>query len=173
MTDRLSRDRLADRSGVEPGYIDRLVALGILTGADDGTFAGSTHRIVRLVRSFDGSGITPEDIGEAIHGGQLSLAFLDQPSYGRFAGLSDTTFQEVSERSGIPIDVLTMMREAIVYDTAAPEERIARRRTRGGPLDPALPRTRVRTGGARAPTPRVRREPAQGGRDGVGLLPPS
>src|SRR6266516_4583308 len=94
MTDRLSRDRLADRSGVEPGYIDRLVTLGILTAAEDGTFAGSSRRVVRLVRSFDGSGITPEHIGEAIRAGQLSLAFLDQPSYEHFAGLSDTTFQE-------------------------------------------------------------------------------
>ena len=124
MADRLSRDRLADRSGVDPGYVDRLVSLGILTAADDGTFAGSARRVVRLVRSFDGSGITPEHIGEAVRAGQLSLAFLDQPSYERFSGLSDATFQEVSERSGIPLDVLTMTREAIGYGIAAPGDRM-------------------------------------------------
>ena len=124
MTDRLSRDRLADRSGVEPGYIDRLVTLGILTAAEDGTFAGSSRRVVRLVRSFDGSGITPEHMGEAIRAGHLSLAFLDQPSYEHFAGLSDTTFQEVSERSGIPVGLLMMTREAIGYGIASPEDRM-------------------------------------------------
>src|SRR6478672_4496522 len=83
MGDRLSRDRLADRSGVDPEYLDRLVSLGILTMAIDGTFAGSARQVVRLVRSFDGSGITPEHIGEAVRAGQLSLAFLDQPGYER------------------------------------------------------------------------------------------
>src|SRR5262245_35111777 len=124
MTDRLSRERLADRGGVEPGYVDRLAALGILTAADDGTFAASVRRVVRLVHSFDGSGITPEHIGEAIQSGQLSLGFLDQPSYDRFAGLSDTTFREVSERSDIPVDALTIVREAMGYGTASPGDRI-------------------------------------------------
>jgi adenylate cyclase len=124
MTERLSRDRLATRSGVEPGYLDRLVALGILRAADDGSFPGSAHRIVRLARTFEDSGITPEHIGEAIRGGQLSLAFMDEPGYDRFSGLSDTTFREVSERSGVPVDVLTMAREAAGYGTAAPEDRM-------------------------------------------------
>src|SRR3954463_8637081 len=48
MGDRLSRDRLADRSGVDPEYLDRLVSLGILTAAVDGTFAGSARQVVRL-----------------------------------------------------------------------------------------------------------------------------
>ncbi|HXJ63570.1 MAG TPA: adenylate cyclase regulatory domain-containing protein [Actinomycetota bacterium] len=124
MGDRLSRERLADRSGVDPEYVDRLVSLGILTVPVDGTFAGSACQVVRLVRSFDGSGITPEHIGEAVRTGQLSLAFLDQPGYERFSGLSDTTFQEVSERSGIPLNVLTMTREAIGYGMAAPGDRM-------------------------------------------------
>jgi adenylate cyclase len=124
MTERLPRNRLADRGGVEPGYVDRLVELGILTAAEDGTFASTAHRIVRLVRSFDVSGITPEQVGEAIHAGHLSLAFLEQPSYDKFAGLSDATFQEVSDRSGIPVDLLTLTREAIGYGRASPEDRM-------------------------------------------------
>jgi class 3 adenylate cyclase len=124
MGDRLSRERLADRSGVDPEYVDRLVSLGILTVPVDGTFAGSACQVVRLVRSFEGSGITPEHIGEAVRAGQLSLAFLDQPGYERFSGLSDTTFQQVSERSGIPLNVLTMTREAIGYGLAAPGDRM-------------------------------------------------
>jgi adenylate cyclase len=124
MSERVSRDRLAIRSGVEPGYLDRLVALGILSAAEDGSFAGSAHRTVRLTRTFEGAGITPEHIGEAVRAGQLSLAFLDEPSYDRFAGLSDMTFQEVSERSGVPVDVLAAAREAMGYGTAAPGDRI-------------------------------------------------
>ena len=124
MAERLSRDRLATRSGVEPGYLDRLVALGILRAADDGSFPGSAHRIVRLARTFEDSGITPGHIGEAIRGGQLSLAFMAEPGYDRFSGLSDATFREVSERSGVPVKVLMLVREATGYSTAAPEDRM-------------------------------------------------
>jgi hypothetical protein len=47
MTGRLPRGGLAARSGVEAAYLDRLVALGILWAADDGSFAGSAQRCGR------------------------------------------------------------------------------------------------------------------------------
>ncbi len=38
---------------------------------------------------------------------------MDSPAYERFAALSDETFQQVSDRTGIPLELLMVIREAI------------------------------------------------------------
>jgi hypothetical protein len=39
----------------------------------------------------------------AVRDGALSFTFLDVSAFDRFGGLSEFTFEEVSERSGIPM----------------------------------------------------------------------
>ncbi len=41
----------------------------------------------------------------ALRSGTLSLDFLDGAAYERFAALADETFQEVSDRTGVPLEL--------------------------------------------------------------------
>ena len=51
-------------------------------------------------------------LGEALRSGQLSLDFVDQPSYDRFAGDTGETFRQLADRTGIPVELLLVIREA-------------------------------------------------------------
>ena len=54
--------------------------------------------------------------------GALSLSFLDAQSYERFASFSSETFRQVSERTGIPLELLTVIREAIGMAEPSPDD---------------------------------------------------
>ena len=65
-----------------------------------------------------------DGIGAAVRRGTLSLSFLDVAAFDRFAHLTDTTFREVSERTGVPLELLKVVREALGYAEPAPEDRV-------------------------------------------------
>jgi adenylate cyclase len=119
-----SRDEAANRAGVEPGYVDRLVNVGILSPARPDRFSPGDVRRVLFARSLEGAGIPINGVGAAIRQGALSLAFFDAPSYERFAALAPETFQQVSDRTGIPLELLAVIREAIGYAPPSPEDRL-------------------------------------------------
>ena len=54
----------------------------------------------------------------------MSFAFLDLPVYDRFSALTPRTFKEVSEREGIPLDVLSVVREAMGLAQAEADDQI-------------------------------------------------
>jgi adenylate cyclase len=54
--------------------------------------------------------------------GEVSLDFLDAPVYERFSLLSPVTFQELSERSHVPVSLLTVMREAAGSAQPSPDD---------------------------------------------------
>ena len=56
--------------------------------------------------------------------GAISLAFLDARSYERFAALELETFQQVSDRTGIPLEMLATIREAIGMAQPSPDDRL-------------------------------------------------
>jgi len=103
---------------VDPGYVEVLIGLGIITPAD-GWFSAGDARRVRMIQSLERAGLPLEGMGTAVRNGDLSLDFLDLASYDRFAGLSDTTFQDLSARTGLPVELLTVVREAMGF--ARPE----------------------------------------------------
>ncbi|TMM21682.1 MAG: hypothetical protein E6F95_10565, partial [Actinobacteria bacterium] len=53
-----------------------------------------------------------------------SLSFLDAASYERFAALASETFRQVSDRTGIPLDLLMVVREAIGMAQPSPDDRL-------------------------------------------------
>jgi adenylate cyclase len=117
-----SSQEVARRSGVAPDYVDRLVELGILTRGE-GYSPGDVLR-TRWVESLERSGVSLEGMATAIRDGTLSLSFLDVPAFDRFAGLSDTTFRELSENRGIPMELLRVVREAIGFGEPRPEDHV-------------------------------------------------
>ena len=54
----------------------------------------------------------------------LSFSFFDAAGYERFAGLAPETFQQVSDRTGIPLELLTVIREAIGMAEPSPDDRL-------------------------------------------------
>jgi adenylate cyclase len=117
-----SRREVAQRAGVEADYVDRLVDLGILTHGD-GFSPGDVLR-ARWMQSLERAGIPLEGVAAAVRDGALSLSFLDASAFDRFAGLSDTTFEKLSARTGIPMDLLKVVREAVGFGAPSPGDQV-------------------------------------------------
>jgi adenylate cyclase len=115
----LSRQDGAARAGVDAGYVDELVAAGVLAPAEDGLTTGDVRRI-GILRSLQEIGLPLESIARGLEHGVLSLDFVDSPDYARFAGLADETFETVSRRTGVELPLLTAIREAVGLGAARP-----------------------------------------------------
>ncbi len=102
----------AERSGVGAESLERLVALGILTPDGSNRFTSGDVRRAGLVMGLTAAGISLDGLGEAIRSGTVSLDFLDAPAFDRFSTLSESTFAEMAERTGVPVEMLTFIREA-------------------------------------------------------------
>jgi hypothetical protein len=102
----------AGRSGFDVDELSRLVELGILRPDDDDRFSPGRLRRAGLVKGLVASGIPLEGLGTAIRSGQVSLDFLDAPAFARFSALGGDTFAELAERTGVPIELLVVIREA-------------------------------------------------------------
>jgi adenylate cyclase len=119
-----TRQEVAQRAGVDPDYVDRLVDLGILTpGAGDAFSPGDALR-ARWLQSLERAGVTLDGMAAAVRDGALSFSFLDVRAYDRFAGLSGTTFQELSAQTGIPLELLIVVREAFGFAEPRPEDHV-------------------------------------------------
>jgi class 3 adenylate cyclase/DNA-binding transcriptional MerR regulator len=119
-----SREEVARRAGVDVGYVDRLVELGILTPGRDEAFSQGDVRRARWVRGFEAAGVPLEGMAAAVRDGALSFSYLDASAFDRFAEVSATTFHELSERTSIPMDLLKMVREAVGLAEADAEDQV-------------------------------------------------
>ena len=115
---------VAERAGVEPSYVARLVELGILAPEEPDRFSAGDVRRVLMSRSLEGAGVPLDDLAAAIQHGALSLDFADAAGFERFAGLVAETFQQVSDRTGVPFELLSVVREAIGMEPPSPDDRI-------------------------------------------------
>jgi DNA-binding transcriptional MerR regulator len=87
-----TRQEVAQRAGVDPDYVDRLVELGILTpDAADGFSPGDALR-ARWLQGLEQAGVPLDEMAVAVADGALSFSFMDVGAFDRFAGLSGTTF---------------------------------------------------------------------------------
>jgi adenylate cyclase len=104
---------VAERAGVDLGYVTKLNDVGLLAPADDGTFSEGDARRARLYRALERAGLPIQTLVEALERGELSFDFLDHPVYDRFARLSPKSFRGVSTDEGIPLELLLAVREAV------------------------------------------------------------
>jgi adenylate cyclase len=119
-----SRQEVAQRAGVDPGYLDRLVELGILTPGAGGRFSPGDALRARWLQSLERAGVPLEGLAGAVRDGTLSFSFLDVAAYDRFAGLSATTFQQLSTQTAIPLELLAVVREAVGLAEPGPEDTV-------------------------------------------------
>ena len=119
-----SRQDVARRAGLDPGYVDRLSELGVLRAGEGDTFSEGDVRRARWVHGLEAAGVPLEGIATAVRDGTLSFDYLDASAFDRFAEVSGTTFREVSERTGISMDLLKVVREAVGFAEPRPEDRV-------------------------------------------------
>ena len=65
-----------------------------------------------MAQTLEDAGIAPEALAASIRDGSQSLGFMDAPTYERFATLSDETFEGLSDRTDLPLELLMLIREA-------------------------------------------------------------
>jgi adenylate cyclase len=119
----LSKADAAARAGVDVSFIDSLWEANILPRAGGDLTLGDVRRIA-LVDSMYRAGLPLDGIAAGLQQGLLTLDFVDQPEYRRFALLSGETFEDVSRRTGVPFDLLSLIREAAGLGTARPDDRM-------------------------------------------------
>jgi adenylate cyclase len=121
----LSASGLADLAGVTEAEVQRLVELGVLVARDGaGPFLATDVPKVRLATACERAGLPMEGIAAAIRAGRLSFAFLEGAPYRQWAVRSARTYRQVSQETGIPLDLLGSALEAIGFARMAPDELI-------------------------------------------------
>ena len=112
--DEYSREETAVRAGVGVEDIDWLVDSGVVAPNEKGQFSAATIRKVTVLASLASAGVPRELFAKEIKSGRLlSLDFLDNPIFSRFSILSTTTFEELAANTGIPLELILVIREAI------------------------------------------------------------
>ena len=119
-----SRTEAAERAGIGLDELTSLVDLGIVRPGTGDRFTSGDVRKAELAQSVKAAGVSLEGLAAAIEGGMVSLDFLDAPVYDRFSALSDVTFQQLSDRSGVPINLLLLIREAAGSASPNPDDRM-------------------------------------------------
>jgi len=132
----MSYDRTdaAARAGVEPAYLDRLLELGVLAVDSEGRFTTGDLRRLALIKMLEEAGLPLDGIGAAIRDGKLALDFMDASSYDRFSTLTDTTFAQLSAETGVAVELLGVIREAVGYAEPSPDDRVRDIELRIAPL---------------------------------------
>jgi class 3 adenylate cyclase len=121
----LSAAGLADLAGTTEAEVERLVDLGILVPRDGaGPFRETDAQKVRLATACEQAGLPMAGIAAAIRAGRLSFAFLEAAPYRRWAVRSAQTYRQVSQETGVPLELLGGFLEAIGFARMAPDEPI-------------------------------------------------
>jgi adenylate cyclase len=130
----ITLEEVAERAGVEPSFVRRVVQARVLEAKPDGTFSEGDVRRARVLEGLERAGLPLETIAEAVGRGELQFASLDRPVYDRFAELSASSFREVSEEEEIPLEPLLVLREAMGFAQAGPDDRMREDELRVVPL---------------------------------------
>ena len=75
-----------------------------------------------MVDSLERAGINVDEMARAQAEGALSFAFLERPVFDRFSGLSPLTFSGLAAETGVPLDLLMVIREAVGFAQASPDD---------------------------------------------------
>ena len=102
----LSEAELAARSASTPDRVRALVAAGVLTAIDGGSFAPDDVNRIRVAEALAASGISLNDIARAVGAGQLSFDFVGSllPPVGY---LPNTTMGAFSSDHAVPWDLVS------------------------------------------------------------------
>jgi hypothetical protein len=119
----LSASGLADLAGVTAGEVERLVELGILVARDGtGPFLETDVQKVRLATACEQAGPPMAGIAAAVRAGRLSFTFLETAPFRRWAVRSARTYRQVSQETGVPLELLGSALESMGFTRMAADE---------------------------------------------------
>lgn len=118
-----SEAELAARAASTPGRVRALVAVGVLTPADDGSFEPSDINRIRVAEALEASGISLDDIATAVAAGELSFGFVG--SLLRPVGyLPGTTMGRFSNEHAVPWELVSSSLVRFGLPVPGPDEPI-------------------------------------------------
>jgi adenylate cyclase len=109
---------VAERAGVLEAFVWALADAGVFERDLDHLDEGSVRRAMLLSVCVE-AGLTLEAIGAAIASGHLTLASLDRPYYRRWGNRLESTWDQLSAQTGVPLEQIRAMYEALGF--APPE----------------------------------------------------
>ena len=115
---------VARRAGVAHDYVSRLVELGVVSRGQGGDFTEGDVRRVRLMQTLERAGVPLDGVAAAIQRGDLSLDFMNMSHFRRLSSHTDVTFQELSEKTKTPLELLLVIREAGGFAEPQPTDRV-------------------------------------------------
>jgi adenylate cyclase len=115
---------VAARAGAAQDYVNRLVGLGVVSAGQGGGFSEGDVRRVRLMQTLERAGVPLEEVAATIRRGDLSLDFMDLSHFERLSSLADVTFQELSDKTNVPVELLLVIREATGFAEPQPTDRV-------------------------------------------------
>lgn len=101
----LELDDLADETSTEPGLLECLREIGVITPGADGMYRAGDVIRVDAARSFLDSGLSVEKIGEAIEHGLFTFEYIDR-FHPEPSPLSDNTLADLADQLGLEVEVL-------------------------------------------------------------------
>jgi hypothetical protein len=101
-----------------------LVGVGVLAPDGDGSFTEGDVRRTRLYQGLERTGLPLEAVREALDAGELSFGWLDNPLYDLIAPLNSRSFRDVAAETGIPLELLRVLREASGFALPEPDDRM-------------------------------------------------
>jgi adenylate cyclase len=121
----LSASELADLAGVTEVEVQRMVDLGLLVARDGASpFLETDVQKVRLAAACEQAGLPLDAIASGVRAGRLSFGFLEASPYRRWAMRSARTYRQVSQETGVPLDTLGAVLEAMGFARMEPDESI-------------------------------------------------
>lgn len=117
----LSLEELAKEAGVAIGHARWLVELGALDARPGSAPYGAADvRRVRLLRSWEGAGLSVEAAAALVRNGQLPSSWLDVPVQ---VDRLDLTYAQLCEREDIPVGIMQALQEALGFAPPEPDDR--------------------------------------------------
>ena len=122
----LSAAALTDLAGVTEAEVWRLVDFGVLVARPGaGPFLETDVQKVRLATACERAGLPMDEIAAAIRAGRLSFAFLEAQQYQRYqryAARSSRTYRQVSQETGVQLELLRRTLESAGFAWSAPDD---------------------------------------------------
>lgn len=114
----------ASTAGVPEEAVLRYARLGLVDPEGTGMFSDADVRRIQVFDILERAGLPVDQLAELAANGQISFDFVESSLADVFTPLTDRTFAEVSETSGIPFETVAAMRESLGGAPPAPGDRL-------------------------------------------------
>jgi adenylate cyclase len=121
-----TREEAAGRSGVTVDFVDGMASVGLVGGSDSELYSDADVRRLQILSHLERAGLPLDGLGVVVSQGHLTLDFIETAGQDVFAPLEPVTFAEMSADTGIPIEVLSTIREAMGGPPASGDDRVGR-----------------------------------------------